>query len=295
MTEGKMVWNPLKTKKGVAWLVLALGTASIVVFLGLSQTVAQPQVLRIGGAGAYLGIGMEEVTADSLAKYKLNKEMGVVVRSVEKGSPAEEAGLQENDVILEYAGIPVISGAHLAGMVEDTPVGRKVDLGVSRDGKRLTLVAKVAERTRSGFAVRPRSMPRGEFDTAPPDRRDFWLEVPEGGGRLGLALPGEGKPRLGVTLEALTEQMGEFLGVPAKEGALVTSVVQGSPAASKLKAGDVIVRADDKAVRGPDDLTGLIRGKDRGASVELRVIRDKKEMTISIQLEDSSPRRSFKV
>ena len=94
-----------------------------------------------------------------------------------------------------------------------------------------------------------------------------------------------------MTLQELTDQMGEFLGVPGKKGALVTSVLDGSPAFGKLKAGDVIVRADTRAVEGPDDLIRLVRSKGDGESVELRLIRDKKEMTVAIELPKGSEKK----
>lgn len=249
---------------------------------------AQVRVLRIGDRTAYLGVRMEDVTADNMAKYKLAKETGVIVSSVEKGSPAEAAAIQENDVILEYCGIPVISAAQLARLVEETPVGRKVELLVSRDGKRLTLTAKLAERSGRTVEIAPRAGVERRLELAIPEIESFpfrWRPME----RLAAS-----RPRLGVTLEPLTEQMAEFLGVPGKEGALVTSVAKDSPADTKLRAGDVIVRADGKSVRNPDDLTRIIRDKDRGATVELRVIRDKKEITVSIQL-DGTAARSYKV
>lgn len=251
---------------------------------------AQVRVLRIGDRTAYLGVRMEDVTADNMAKYKLTKEIGVIVSSVEKGSPAEAAGIQENDVILEYCGIPVISATQLARLVEETPVGRKVELLVSRDGKRLTLTAKLAERSGRTVEVAPRVERRLEL--AIPEVESFVWRGPGWNRPFGLQL--QGRPRLGVTLEALTDQMAEFLGVPGKEGALITSVAKDSPADTKLRAGDVIVRADGKSVRNPDDLTRIIRDKDRGATVELRVIRDKKEITVSVQL-DGTAGRSYKV
>ena len=86
-------------------------------------------------SGAYLGIQMADVTASNMSQYKLSSERGVIVRSVVKGSPAEAANLQNGDVILEFAGYPVWSSLQLSRLVQETPVGRKVELIVSRDGK----------------------------------------------------------------------------------------------------------------------------------------------------------------
>ena len=96
-----------------------------------SQPVALAQVRPFGivdlDTGSYLGIRMEDVTSDNMASYKLDAERGVIVRSVDKGSPAEEASLREKDVILEYDGIPVISSTQLKRLVQETPPGRRAE------------------------------------------------------------------------------------------------------------------------------------------------------------------------
>ena len=97
-------------------------------------------------AGSYLGIEMENVTADNMSSYKLSAELGVIVRTVEKGSPAEAANLREKDVIVEYAGMPVFSTMQLTRLVQETPEGRTVNLVISRDGKKLDLNVKMGKR-----------------------------------------------------------------------------------------------------------------------------------------------------
>ena len=77
------------------------------------------RVVTPGVDGSYLGVEMEDVTAGNMANYKLSGERGVIVRSVEKGSPAEAATLQEKDVILEYAGTPVFSSSQFARLLRN--------------------------------------------------------------------------------------------------------------------------------------------------------------------------------
>jgi serine protease Do len=244
--------------------------------------------------GSYLGIEMENVTAENMGSYKLSAERGVIVRSVEKRSPAEAANLQEKDVILEYAGMPVFSTMQLSRLVQETPEGRGVNLVISRDGKKLDLNVKLGKREGPHS---PGERPEFDFDRSwgfgGPGGRAFGFEVPEGGLPFGFSFPPgrdeeivrAGRPRLGVTLQALTDQMGEYLGVPDKKGALVTSVAEGSAAAAAdLKAGDVIVRAGEKVIANPDDLSRAIRQKDPGEKLELKAIRDKKEISLTVEL-----------
>ena len=255
--------------------------------------------IRIEVDGAYLGIEMEDVTAESASTYKLGGERGVIVRSVVKGSPAETAGLQAKDVILEYAGMPVFSAEQMRRLVRETPVGRNVDLVASRDGKKVTLAAKIGKR--EGPSVISSGQPLGEPGTfsfeGPDGTRAFRFRMDEGRrlpGAPGLGWVQEGpmasRPRLGVTLQPLTDQMAEFFAAPGKKGVLVTSVIEGSAAAGKLKAGDVITGADNQAVAEPEDLTKIVRGKSAGGKLELKVVRDKKETVVVVELPGQAPK-----
>ncbi len=102
------------------------------------------------------------------------------------------------------------------------------------------------------------------------------------------------RPRLGVTLQPLTDQLGEFLGVPGKKGALVASVAEGSPSAGKLKSGDVIIGADGKSINNPEDLTQIVLNKSEG-TITLKVIRDKKEITVAINLPAAENQKGFRL
>jgi serine protease Do len=255
--------------------MIALGGAALV----KAQRQPVPRVLRLNMDGAYLGIEMEDVTAEAAAKYKLPAETGVIIRSVEKGSPAEAAGLQANDVLLEYAGIPVFSAARLSDLVAETPANRTVNLGVMREGKRINLAVKTGERS---------GMP-GDLARIAPDLlgrqfggNSFRFAVPRGGGQRldDLLTP---KPQLGIQGMDLTDQLASFLGVTAKKGVLVASVNSGTPAANVLKAGDVILAVDGKAVGSVAELSQLLSGKGAGSKAELKIVRDKKEMSVTVE------------
>jgi serine protease Do len=283
----------LTWKRGMILLGLFLIGFGSVSWLIAQRTPAN-QVVRVMLDGAYLGIQMEDVTAENMAKYKLASETGVIVRSVEKGSPAETAGILENDVILEYAGIPVFSASGLVRLVQETPVSRTVNLGLIRDGKKISLAVKIGERQ----------------NTLMNDRLNRRLEVIQPGSGLlqfrtplelgrswNLALPrAVSRTQLGVTAQALTDQLAEFLGVPGKKGILISSVTAGSPAASVLRAGDVIISIDGKTATDPSDLSQAVAGKEPGSKVDLKVIRDKKEITLAVELPKSgTARRGVKI
>jgi serine protease Do len=272
--EADMNLNP-KHMIAVLAMFLIGGTALPVC---LAQTQVFPDVLRLNPGGAYLGIQMGDVNADNMSKYKLNGERGVIVRSVDKGSPAETANIKPDDVILEYGGNQVWSTMQFSRLVQETPPGRKVDVVVSRDGKRMNLTAQIGNldrRADNAIAVPPLQMfgPGGRhFEFRLPD-------IPNGS----IVIPNDRKPRLGVTLQPLTDQLGQFFGSPDKKGALVSSVVAGSASDGKLKPGDVIIKADDRNIDDPDDLVRFVAEKAEG-DITMKVIRDKKEITVTVSL-----------
>jgi serine protease Do len=281
---------PRLNKKGG---MVLLGVA-LVAFGGAGLLAAQ--VIRVGSNRAYLGIETEDVTATNMAQYKLNSETGVIVHSVEKGSPAEAAHLQQNDVILEYSSVPVFSAAELARLVQETPVDRTLNLGVSRDGKKMNLTIKIGERKDAAQVsgldlIAPNGVLR-RFNVGP-SRGGMLQFAPDVRNRpFSLAVPS--RPQLGATVETLTEQMADYLGASGKKGVLVTTVMQGTPAASVLRAGDVILSIDGKTVSTPAELTQEIGRKAQGTKVELKIVRDKKELSVTADLSKpgTSPTRT---
>jgi serine protease Do len=253
-----------------------------------AQANSSMQVFQMNSSGSYLGIAMDDVTAANLSKYKLSAERGVIVRSVSKGSPAEAANLKEDDVILEYGGFPVWSSIQFRRLVEDTPAGRNVDLVVSRDGKRMSLSVKIENREGR----------RSENQLEIPSLREFLdktfqFQRPNAPDSRDSEEPAAQKPRLGVTLQPLTDQLGEYLGVPGKKGALVASINDGSASAGKIKPGDVIIKADGKTIDSPEELTQFIRNSE--GPVTFKIIRDKKEITVVVNLRSDEDKKGYKL
>ncbi len=99
------------------------------------------------GGSSYLGVDIVDITADQLGALKLKEEKGVEVTMVDQDAPAGKAGIKEHDVILSMNGAPVESKSQLQRMIHETPPGRVVTLGLSRDGQPITLKLQLADRT----------------------------------------------------------------------------------------------------------------------------------------------------
>jgi serine protease Do len=261
-------------------------TIGLALFLVVPQSQAQTtRIIRAFAnqdtSGAFLGIRMTEVTQDNMAQYKLSKVEGVIVNSVVEGSPAESAGIKKDDVLLSFDGERVRSTLQLSRLVRETPVGREVALTLSRDGKQETMKVQLEEQE-AARAENNQDFLEPFFGATP--RGNFSFEMPERPDR-GMVMPAPDRPRLGVMLQPLSDQMAEYLGVPGGKGALVSSVDEGSVSQGKLKAGDVIVGADGKEVASPEDVSSLVRQKSSG-SIDFKVIRDKKQVSVTVQMGD---------
>jgi membrane-associated protease RseP (regulator of RpoE activity) len=250
-------------------------------------------------AGSYLGIMLDDVTDENRSKLNLSEDYGALVTKVTEGSPAADAGLRENDLIVGWNGTRIESASQLARMVRETPAGRKVSLDVVRDGHRTTIDAKVGKREMKEigreFNIRMDSLngrmhllrqrmdslgrvlgdSLGRFDFG-----DMKMYAPDGEHRMEFFIGNRG--RLGVELQPLTGQLAKYFG--AEHGALVSSVADsGAARTAGLRAGDIVVAIDGQIVKGPGDVTRILREKKEGP-VDVKIVREKREQTVRVQL-----------
>jgi serine protease Do len=227
---------------------------------------------------SYLGIDIQDITAERVAPLKLKEERGVEVVMVDQDAPAGKAGVKEHDVILEFNGTRVEGVEQLRRMIHEIPSGRTVTLGLSRDGQPVTLQVQLADRTKAmtqivvpHIRVTPQIPVMPEI-LLPPDNDIFPVRI----------------VRSGLQIESLTPQLGEFLGVKGGTGILVRSVDKGSPGESAgLKAGDVIVRVESEKIANRGDWNMALRTHNAG-KITLGVIRDKHEQSFSLTLPERS-------
>src|SRR5438270_10202569 len=97
---------------------------------------------------SYLGVDIEDVTGDRVNALKLKEERGVVITMVDQDAPAGKAGLKEHDVILEFNGTAVESEEQLRRLIRETPPGRTITLGISRDGSPLKINVQLADHSK---------------------------------------------------------------------------------------------------------------------------------------------------
>lgn len=92
-----------------------------------------------------IGIVIQEVTKELAESFGLAKPAGVLVASVQKGSPAEKAGIEASDVILKFDGKSVVSAIDLTRIVDASKPGSKIQVQVWRKGSTKEVTVTVAE------------------------------------------------------------------------------------------------------------------------------------------------------
>ncbi|OQW30314.1 MAG: hypothetical protein A4E19_10420 [Nitrospira sp. SG-bin1] len=115
----------------------------------VSTTMAKPIYESLVKSGkvvrGYLGIGLQDLNQDLARSFSVKDAKGALISDVKEGSPAEQAGLKQGDVIIGYHGTPVEDGVALQRLVTRTSVGTRVILKVIRDGRERELTVRVGE------------------------------------------------------------------------------------------------------------------------------------------------------
>lgn len=240
------------------------------------RAMQRARVLRVQafGGGGWLGVGIEDVNDEAVERLGLPAERGARITEVVEESPAGEAGLRADDVVVRWNDQPVESVAQLRRLVRETPPGRSVRLGVVRDGAEREVTAEIGERELTA--------PAAMFEAPlPPEVR---VGAP---GRPWFRMFGGSRARLGVQLQPLGTQLAEYFGLEGRPGVLVASVREGTPAErAGLRAGDVLLSVGDRSVETPADVLGALAAREAGP-MEVTILRDRQERTLTVELEET--------
>jgi serine protease Do len=208
----------------------------------------------------WLGVHIQGIDPDLAANLGLDAPKGALVAQVASGSPAADAGLEQGDVVLSYNGQAIDEVRDLTRMVADTGPGTDAEVVVWRDGEEVTLPVEI------GQMMADQEVAAATSDEATDDT-----------------------PRLGMALAELTPDAKRSMELPDDlEGAMVTDVEPGSPAAEKgLQRGDVIIEADRKKVTEPKTVSDAVReAVERGdETILLLVKREGQERFVAVRLE----------
>ncbi|PIQ04149.1 MAG: peptidase [Nitrospirae bacterium CG18_big_fil_WC_8_21_14_2_50_70_55] len=177
----------------------------------------------------WVGVYIQEITDELQQSLELKERGGVLVADVVQGSPAADAGLRRSDVIVSFDGKPVHKAEELPRLVALTPVGKKVAVEVIRDGARKTLELKVGVLAEE----------EAEGATTPPND-------------------------LGITLQEITPELADSLGLEEEHGLVVSDIDQDGPAwEAGMRRGDVVIEVNRKAVATLADFRDSLAKRDK--------------------------------
>ncbi len=178
----------------------------------------------------WLGVSIQELTPELAKSFALKEKKGALVAQVVSGSPAEKAGIEQGDVIVELDGKEVSDSKDLPRMVASTPVGKAATIKLLRNGKVLDLQVKVGEIEE-----------KVEITKAPSHKS------------------------LGITVQNFTPEIAKGLGLKKDKGVVVTGVEAGSPAANAgIQTGDIIREVNRKPIKDVNDFVQKIeKAKDQ--------------------------------
>jgi serine protease Do len=207
-----------------------------------------------------IGVQVLPVPAEALAEFGLKERRGALVAVVSSGRPADKAGMEPGDIIIEFNGKAVRDRDQLVSYVVSTKPGTTVPVKVLRDKQERTLSITVEElslEAESARGARSRT------------------EEPEEQASTGF----------GITMSALTTEIARRLRLPdGVEGAIVSDVEQGSPAfRAGIQRGDVILEVNRRPVSSPSEASRLLNDVPSGSTAFFLLLRGGEETFVTVR------------
>jgi S1-C subfamily serine protease len=220
----------------------------------------------------WLGLYTQTVDKDLKEAFKLDSDHGVVINRVMPNSPADKAGLKPGDILLSLEGTNLTTSEQLAELVGDHNSGDRVKLEVLHNGKPETIFVELGERQNNSsraFMDQLSQLPSPRVFSK--SYRFSQTDVAD--------------TYIGVNLESINSQLGEYFGVSEGKGVLVTEVLEDSPAAKAgLKVGDVIVAMNGKDISDPSDIQDAVREAKKGDKLDISFLRNKSKMDLAVEV-----------
>lgn len=202
----------------------------------------------------WLGIIIQDVTQELAESFGMSKPQGALVAKVLPGGPAEKAGFQAGDIVLEYDGKEVDESSNLPRLVGRSKVGEPSSVKVLRNGKPLMLKVKVAE------------LPKQEE-----------LKIAGGEPKTGS------DSRLGIMVGDLAPEQRKQLEI--KNGVIVQQVDDGPALKGGLRRGDVILRMNNDDVADAQAFNRIVKTLPAGKPVRVLVQRGRGTLWLALKME----------
>jgi len=227
-------------------------------YMGLSFAipidVAMEIVGQLKGSGKVsrgrLGIQIQEVTPELATSFGLKEAQGALVAAIEKGSPAEKAGMQPGDVILKFEGKRVPNSSELPRMVGATKPGSKTKVEVWRNR-----------------AVKELSITLAEWD----DEKVASAKAEP---------KAEKANKLGLTLADINAEDKRKLGL---DGGVLVENVSGAAEKAGLRRGDILLSLGGEKIAGVEQFAKLLDQHKQEKTIALLIRRGDRLLFVPVK------------
>jgi serine protease Do len=199
----------------------------------------------------WLGVSIQNLTPELAEYYGVKDGKGALVGEVFKGDPADKAGIEPKDVIIEVDGDKIEDSRDLSQKIAEIRVGETITIKVVRGGKERTVRVAITKRTdeKEGLALQ---QPREETG-------------------------------LGMTVSTLTAALAKRFDISETEGVVVVGVERAGPAdAADVQEGDLILEIDHKPVKTVQDYQSRIETVKKGETVSFLIKRRRGLLALNI-------------
>jgi len=168
----------------------------------------------------WMGVSIQNLTEELAKSLGIKETEGALVSGIEKGSPADKAGLKRGDLVVQLDNKKVADSTGLRNMVSAIAPGTKVNIKVVREGKEQTI-----------------AMTLGEYKEKKVVKKSEYNNVLKG-----------------VTVQELTPALQDKLNLPDNlTGVVITDIASNSPAQGLLQPGDVIQEVNRQPIQSAQD------------------------------------------
>jgi serine protease Do len=190
----------------------------------------------------WLGVAIQDLSSDMAEYYGIENKKGVFVADVFEGDPADQAGIQHKDIIVELNGEKIKTTRQLTALIAKIPVGESAEVKILRDGKEKTVQVKVGKRPEGRLAARDQSKEQEE--------------------------------EFGISVSNLTAEIIQRFNTDEATGVIVTQVESGGKGdAADVRVGDIIKEINRRPVKDVADYRTILADVPAGEPVNLFIRR----------------------